>query len=253
MIHDISSLKPTLLVDVAYNNYSRIVFNTLLKHDNELPDGHKNNYFIHQYKELENRYFKKFFRICKQVDMFTGDNNMEDIAYDVMDSFETAIKPALDNLEQELRLFLLPDMNDPENIFLLRKIQINSVLLQLADKLSVRYNEKKDSLIIRMLEINTLMTEKIDDRIVKRDYNVEELNKAGGLLLDEIIKYKYDNKNEMEDLQRATTLERGRQPYGGIPVGKGTARSIKDAVLAAENLRSKQWFTGRRCNQITQQ
>lgn len=192
MERNIDSMKPILLVDISMNHYANIVFNTLQKYDDTIPEGSRNLYFIRKYRDLEHHYMKKFFRICSDVDKMTNSECSEDIAYMLMDEFEEALTPYLDKVEEEIGAFLDPDTNDPDNIFLLRKIQMNSVMLQLAIQLNKIYNKKNDSTLCSMFEINTLMTEKIDDRKIKKDYSTEGIDKAIQELVNKVKTYKYE-------------------------------------------------------------
>lgn len=246
MKHNVDSMKPVLLVDISMNNYANIVFNTLLKYDKTLPEGKRNAYFIYKYKELENKYFKKFFRTVFEVEKEIAGFDMEDLTYKIMDSFEDNIKKDLDEIEKILENFIEPDKNDPDNAVLLRKIQMNSIMLQLAKRLNEIYNQKKDFNIIQMLELNTLMTEKVDDRKLKKEYSRQDFDEAVQTLVNKIRDYKYDTDTEMENLRRTDPAERGRIPDGGLSVITGTVEQVKKAVLAAENIRSARWNYGRR-------
>lgn len=193
MIFNVDSLKPVLLIDISMNNYANIVFNKLLEYDKLLPDGQHNNYYIYMYKDYEHRFMKKFFRCVDATQKALGGTmSIEDISYDMMDSFEEYVKQDLINVEDELEKFLDEDKNDPDNIFLLRKIQMNSIMLQLAMKLNRIYNRKSESIIDRLFKINTLMTGKIDDRKIKREYSTENFNAAVLSLVNRIKSYQYE-------------------------------------------------------------
>lgn len=193
MIFNVDSLKPVLLIDISMNNYANIVFNKLLEYDKLLPDGQHNNYYIYMYRDYEHRFMKKFFRCVDATQKALGGTiSIEDISYDMMDSFEEYLKQDLINVEDELKKFLDEDKNDPDNIFLLRKIQMNSIMLQLAMKLNRIYNRKSESIIDRLFKINTFMTGKIDDRKIKREYSIENLNAAVLSLVNRIKSYQYE-------------------------------------------------------------
>jgi len=193
MIFNVDSLKPVLLIDISMNNYANIVFNKLLEYDKLLPDGQHNNYYIYMYKDYEHRFMKKFFRCVEATQKeLGGEMSIEDISYDIMDSFEAHIKENLDKVENELEKFLDEDKNDPDNIFLLRKIQMNAIMLQMALKLNEIYNKKKESTITRLFELNTLMIGKVDDRKIKRKYSTAEFDKAVQELVNKVKTYRYE-------------------------------------------------------------
>lgn len=193
MTLNVDALKPVLLIDISMNNYANIVFNKLLEYDKLLPEGKRNAYDIYMYREYEHRFMKKFYRAIDATQKsLGGKTSLEDISYDMMDSFESYIKPELLDLENKLERFLDEDKDDPDNIFLLRKIQMNSIVLQLAMKLNRIYNKKNESLITRLFEINTIMIEKIDDRKIKREYTTDELNVSVQNLINKIKVYKYE-------------------------------------------------------------
>lgn len=222
MIHDLSPMKPILLVDVSMNNYAQEVLNELLKHDKELPEGKRNAYSIYEYKELQHQYFKRFYRICKEAEDVTGDGNMEEVSYIIMDKFEDHIRPAMKQLEKEIQLFLLPDMEDVQNIVLLRKMQMNSVLLQIAQALNIYYIQKKDYLVTRMFEINTSLIGKIDDRKTKNEYVSESLEQAKKELVNAVKEFQFesDEYDEMEDMQSRNSIKRGTNIIWSFPNGK---------------------------------
>ncbi len=193
MIFNVDSLKPVLLIDISMNNYANIVFNKLLEYDKLLPDGQHNNYYIYMYRDYEHRFMKKFFRCVEATQKeLGGEMSIEDISYDIMDSFEAHIKESLDKVENELEKFLDEDKNDPDNIFLLRKIQMNAIMLQLAMKLNQIYNRKNESMIVKLFEINTLMIGKIDDRKIKRQYSTKDFDAAVQSLVNKIKFYMYE-------------------------------------------------------------
>lgn len=201
MIFNVDSLKSVLLIDISMNNYTNVIFNILLKYDSILPEGIRNAYYIYKYKEFEHQYMKKFFRIISIVEnQEKYDYSIEDISYDIMDSFEKNIKEDFNTIENILKDFLEPDTNDPDNIFLLRKMQMNSIILQLANRMNEIYNQKKDSMIKQMFDINTRIIGKIDDRKNKKEYQCKELDIAIKNLIKKIKSYKYESSIKMENL-----------------------------------------------------
>lgn len=189
---NIDSLKPTLLMDVAMNNYSQKIFSVLQKYDKMLPEGLRMNYYILKYKDIQQRFFKRFFRICRNASIMTDKGDFNGIALEIMDNFEATIMPYVEKVDDELRKFLEPDTNDPDNIALLKNIQMNNVLLQMAEKMNVIYIGKKDSMLNDLLDINKMFIARLDDREHKKDYNIKEIQETLQELVYKVRDYEFD-------------------------------------------------------------